>query len=221
MAVLSKEPLKTKRSRCSCGGSVRHYQSRFSTLTVYTEDGPFQCKHLEFRCIKCLRGYYFGYSSDVKGKEDDDLEDSNKRAFKKLYEEDCLEKEVLVTSRQTAFSVKLLWQMSLDILYLYGTFAGMAKKYVAYHLGGLSDAELDTAKDAKERVEVCEKRMTSGWFTYALVELKQRYRIEGSISSDIDEALSDYHCEIRDGFYIFWGRHKCQVEFQPFFSMIT
>ena len=178
MAVLSKEPLKTKRSRCSCGGSVRHYQSRFSTLTVYTEDGPFQCKHLEFRCIKCLRGYYFGYSSDVKGKEDDDLEDSNKRAFKKLYEEDCLEQEVcihaikksdtdkilsfyfmllhvqvLVTSRQTAFSVKLLWQMSLDILYLYGTFAGMAKKYVAYHLGGLSDAELDTAKDAKERVE--------------------------------------------------------------------
>ena len=55
--------------------------------------------------------------------------------------------------------------------------------------------------------------MTSGWFTYSLVELKQRYRIEGPISSNIDEALSDYHCEIRDGFYIFWGRHKCQVNF--------
>ena len=64
---------------------------------------------------------------------------------------------------------------------------------------------------------VCEKRMTSGWFTYALVELKQRYGIEGSISSDVDEALSDYLCEIRDGFYIFWGRHKCQVNF-PFNS---
>ena len=63
--------------------------------------------------------------------------------------------------------------------------------------------------------------MASGWFTYALVELKQRYRIVGSISSDIDEALSDYHCEIRDGFYIFWGRHKCQVDFQPFISMPT
>ena len=59
----------------------------------------------------------------------------------------------MVTSRQTAFSVKFLWQMSLDILYLYGTFAGMAKKYFACHLGGFSDAELDTAKDAKERIE--------------------------------------------------------------------
>lgn len=70
---------------------------------------------------------------------------------------------------------------------------------------------------------VCEKRMTSGWFTYALVELKQRYRIEGPISSNIDEALSDYHCEIRDGFYIFWGRHKCQVDFFfiSTFSMLT
>ena len=96
MAVLSKEPLKTKRSKCSCGGSVRHYQNRFSTLTVYTEDGPVRCKHLEFRCIKCLRGYYFGYSSDVRGKDVDALEDSNKRAYKKLYEEDCLEQEVCI-----------------------------------------------------------------------------------------------------------------------------
>ena len=96
MAVLSKEPLKTKRSKCSCGGSVRHYQNRFSTLTVYTEDGPVQCKHLEFRCIKCLRGYYFGYSSDVRGKDDDALEESSKRAYKKLYEEDCLEQEVCI-----------------------------------------------------------------------------------------------------------------------------
>lgn len=49
--------------------------------------------------------------------------------------------------------MKFLYQMSLDILYLYGTFSGMAKKYVAYHLGGFSDVELDTAKDSKERIE--------------------------------------------------------------------
>ena len=92
MAVLSKEPLKTKRSKCSCGGSVRHFQNRFSTLTIYTEDGPVNCKHLEFRCIKCLRGYYFGYSSDVIDK--DTSEDKSKRAYNKVYEEDCLEQEV-------------------------------------------------------------------------------------------------------------------------------
>lgn len=49
--------------------------------------------------------------------------------------------------------MKFLYQMSLDILYLYGTFSGMAKKYVAYHLGGFSDLELDAAKDSKERIE--------------------------------------------------------------------
>ena len=60
---------------------------------------------------------------------------------------------MLVTSRQTGFSVKYLYQMSLDILYLYGTFSGMAKKYDAYHLGGYTDEELDKAKDSKERLE--------------------------------------------------------------------
>ena len=91
MTVLSKEPLKTKRSTCSCGGSVRHYDNRSSTITVYTEDGPVMCKHLEFRCVKCRRGYYFGYSSDVM--KDSDSGDG-KRIFNKLYEEDCLEQEV-------------------------------------------------------------------------------------------------------------------------------
>ena len=93
MCVLSKEPLKTKRSKCSCGGSVRHYDNRFSLLTVYTEDGPVTCKHLEFRCIKCRRGYYFGYSSDVKDEGDTGSGDE-KKIFNKVYEEDCLEQEV-------------------------------------------------------------------------------------------------------------------------------
>ena len=92
---LLKGPLKTKRSKCSCGGNVRHFNNnRFSTLTVYTEDGPFKCKHLEFRCIKCARGFYFGYSSEVV--ENDITEaDIPKKKYNKNYEEDCLEQEVL------------------------------------------------------------------------------------------------------------------------------
>ena len=43
--------------------------------------------------------------------------------------------------------------MSLDILYLYGSFSGMAKKYVALHLGNYSDEDLDKAKNDGERVE--------------------------------------------------------------------
>ena len=63
---LSKEPHQTKQNRCYCGGSVKHFKNRFSTLTVYTEDGPFTCKHLEFRCNSCSKGFYFGYSTEVE-----------------------------------------------------------------------------------------------------------------------------------------------------------
>ena len=47
---------------------------------------------------------------------------NDKKVFKKMYEEDCLENEVLVTSRKTGFSLRLLWEISLDILYLNGSF---------------------------------------------------------------------------------------------------
>ena len=60
--------------------------------------------------------------------------------------------QVLVTSRQTGFSVKYLYQMSLDILYLHATFSGKAKKFIAYHLGSYSDKKLDQAKDDGERL---------------------------------------------------------------------
>ena len=44
-----------------------------------------------------------------------------------------------------------------------------------------------------------------------MIEIKQRFRIPGPISSDIDQSLADYHVQIRDGFYTFWGAHKCDV----------
>ena len=90
MALLSKESLRTKRSMCSCGGDIRHFKDRFATVTVYTRDGPVQCQHLEFRCTRCMKGYYFGYHSDVS----DMKSEVSKKIFNKMYEEDCLEQEV-------------------------------------------------------------------------------------------------------------------------------
>ena len=60
---------------------------------------------------------------------------------------------MLITSRQTGFSIKYLYEMTLDILYLYGSFSGMAKKYAAMHLGDVTDKELDEAKSEGERIE--------------------------------------------------------------------
>ena len=36
---------------------------------------------------------------------------------------------------------------------MYGSFSGVAKKYMAYHLGNFSDAELESAKSEGERLE--------------------------------------------------------------------
>ena len=90
---LSKEPLKTKWSTCVCGGSVKHFRNRYSTLTVYTETGPYTCKHLGYRCTDCSRGYYFGYSS-VSEVEEECLKNDVRRKFTQLYDEDCLEQKV-------------------------------------------------------------------------------------------------------------------------------
>ena len=60
---------------------------------------------------------------------------------------------MLITSRQTGFSIKYLYEMTLEILYLYGSFSGMAKKYMAMHLGDFNDKELKEAKDEGERRE--------------------------------------------------------------------
>ena len=46
---------------------------------------------------------------------------------------------------------------------IYNVFSAMANKYSALFLGGFSDAELEAAKDTKERMEICRKRMTESW----------------------------------------------------------
>ena len=113
-------------------------QYNILVLTVYTQSGPYSCHHLEYRCISCSKGFFHGYSTEVEQVEldDGDSDDEGKRRYTKLYEEDCLENEVrpsniiivyklfsqiLVTSRKTAFSVKYLYEKSLDLLYLYAS----------------------------------------------------------------------------------------------------
>ena len=82
--------LKTKRKFCSCGGTIAHI-GRSSQITIYTQHGPIEAEHLESRCRKCRKGYYFGYTSEA----DVDHTDDKSRKFFKYYEEDCLEAEVI------------------------------------------------------------------------------------------------------------------------------
>ena len=128
--------LQTRRKFCSCGGTIVHHRDRSSQVTVYTETGPLLVEHLECRGKKCSRGHYYGYATDTV----EDQEDANARKQYKFYEEDCLESQVtenmikvvvanmfyvfqfLITTRKTGFSIKFLYEMSLDILFLFASF---------------------------------------------------------------------------------------------------
>ena len=66
---------------------------------------------------------------------------------------------------------------------------------------------------SKCSISVCEKRLSAGWMTYSLIEIKQRYHIKGPVSCNVDLALADYHLQIRDGFYRAWSKHSCNVSF--------
>ena len=79
--------------------------------------------------------------------------------------------QFLITTSRTGFSVRYLYEMSLNILYLHGSFrysrvdwitsdsiffslfSGMAKMYTALHLGDFTDEDLKNAKDMSERTE--------------------------------------------------------------------
>ena len=80
--------LNTKRKFCSCGGTIA-IVGRSSLVTIYTENGALQAEHLEARCRKCRRGFFYGYSTDSVAQEDE----SSKKQFR-YYDEDCLEAEV-------------------------------------------------------------------------------------------------------------------------------
>ena len=86
--------LQSKRKFCLCGGIIAHFRNRFSSVTIYTETGPISVEHLECRCKKCGKGFYYGYSTDST--EDDDTTKAKTKRQYKFYEEDCLECEVII-----------------------------------------------------------------------------------------------------------------------------
>ena len=91
------------------------------------------------------------------------------------YDDTCLEQPYLITSRKTGFAVDLLFEWSLSILHHSSSFTSMAESYIDFHLGNVEDLEI--SKETREAL--CEKRLSEGWFLYSLLEIKQRYVIEG------------------------------------------
>ena len=56
------------------------------------------------------------------------------------------------------------------------SFTALAESYIDFHLGNVED--LEPSKETREAL--CEKRLSEGWFLYALIEIKTRYLIAGN-----------------------------------------
>ena len=61
------------------------------------------------------------------------------------------------------------------------------------------------------REKLQQKRARDGWFTYALLDLKQRYGIEGSIPADIDKAMYEYQFQLTEKFRQRWSSYRCNI----------
>ena len=65
--------------------------------------------------------------------------------------------------------------ITIVMIVIFSSFTAMAESYIDFHLGNVED--LDVSRETREAL--CEKRLSEGWFLYSLLEIKQRYLIEG------------------------------------------
>ena len=98
---------------CKVGKVVPEKRGR-SQLLLYTRDGVKKVFHQESRCNnragECRIGHYYGFVTI-----------GNKR----IYDNDVLANKYLVTSSQTAFEVKLLWDLVLQLHFSRGSFEAL------------------------------------------------------------------------------------------------
>ena len=110
---------------CKVGKVVPEKRGR-SQLLLYTRDGVERAYHQESRCNnragECRIGHYYGFVSI-----------GNKR----IYDNDVLANKYLVTSSQTAFEVKLLWDWVLQLHFSRTSFEALGYIFNNLHLTNL------------------------------------------------------------------------------------
>jgi hypothetical protein len=186
--------LKTSRTKCVYCDAALEYIKRDKggeTFVIYTREGTKLGKHLEYRCTNrksCRKGHYYGYSvSDKKLK----------------YDQDCLANEYLVTSRQTAFSIMYLYDITLQILFSNSYFQALAKIYNALHF---------TTSSSKSREEIFQERITDAFFLFSLVEISQRYGLPTTFHPILDISLTEAIPILKICHREYWTReHKCDA----------
>ena len=185
--------LSSKCDVCNTGTVVK--VGREANLVIYTRTGTKKGLHVEMRCnnrtLPCRAGHYFGYV---------------KTGSAKIIDKDALRKEFLVTSSQTAFAIDYLWDITLQILFTRATFEGLGNIFNNLHFTNLP---YDTLQ---KRENIISKRIAEAFYTYAYIELGQRYDIEMTIPQTLEESILENKSRFHDFFRTIWTKnHHCNA----------
>ena len=178
---------------CKTGTVVR--VGREASMVIYTRNGTVTAKHEEKRCnnrtLPCRAGHYYGYT---------------RTGQTKVLDQDVLRGEFLVTSSQTAFSIDYLWDLTLQILFSRATFEGLGNIYNNLHFTHLP---FDTLQ---KRENIISKRIAEAFYMYAYVELGQRYDIQMTIPSTLEDSILENKSNLHEFFRHNWTRkHRCDI----------
>ena len=167
------------------------------SLVIYTRNGTVKGYHQEKRCnnqsLPCRAGHFYGYITTSKNE--------------KVIDEYILRNDFIITSRQTAFSVDYLWDISLQILFSQASFESLANIYNNLFF---TNCSLDVMN---RREEMVRKRISEAWFYYAYIDLGQRWKMDLKLEDDLESSIRANMTAFKDRFRSYWTeKHACDLK---------
>ena len=120
------------------------------SFMIYTRDGTRTANHQEYRCnnkrLPCRAGHFYGYVT---------MGEKGNKEKPKCFEKFALQKDFLITSSQTAFSVPYLWDSLLQIVFSNASFESFAKIYNDLHFVNLPDDVSSQIANSQGCIHLC------------------------------------------------------------------
>ena len=191
--------LQNKRTKCAvCGiGELRPIieEKGRQKMIIYTRNGMKQVTHQVMRCNnrnpECRAFHGFGFYQAQKHR---------------IYENDALKNDILVTSAQTGFEISYLVEIAAATEINADSFEGLSKVYNRLHNNKLPSSTAD------RRIDLCRKRLTDAYFLFIFLELSQRYELPNHQvleNSNLDQTIMKHVQHLHKIFRNKWAKHQC------------
>ena len=148
--------LESKEVSClKCGANISKH-TRSSPILIYTETGPKLGTSIDKRCSNqdCKSGFFLGYYTPGKSDEI------------KIYQENALKEEYLISTSDTAFATSLLHDWVLNMKCGHQAFNTMAQIYNLKHQYNLSKSGVQF-----QRSNLSDKCLANGIWRFALLDI--------------------------------------------------